>query len=649
MLEPTDRRLLFELLRPPAGYRLSCAIGTTYSLDLMALLVTPLAFTLFDWETKEGRLTASPIALLESLRRYADRITLFCNVGGIHPPTKTRQLYGYLEQSVVEVAPPRTGVFHAKLWVLRFEPVAHTANEEWPIQYRLLCPSRNLTFDRSWDTMLALEGVFAPRAPKLPQNQPLVRFVSRLPTLAARPPAPSRATDHIGLLVSELAKVSFTPPDGFDEVRFWPLGIDEEDVWPFPEDMDRLLVVSPFVSDSTIKRLSGQCKTTLLSRSEELMRLMPATLKRLAAVYTLDPAAEADAQAQAEDEPPVEMADDAVTNPETNPGTESHNKTATPISESLSGLHAKVYIADQNSQAHIWTGSANSTSAAFGGNVEILVELTGRREVCGIDAVLEPQKGRGLRTLLQPFLPPATVEVDAVQEKLDRLLEDAWRAVAGHDLRIHVSAIPEEGQELFNLDVTAGTPLPPNWKVATTISCRPITLRETWQQTFAGAAPSARFQRLHFERLTSFVVFRIEVEHEGRRATRDFVVNLPVTGLPEDRRERLLLALLRNSAQLLKYLLLLLAEDGWDARTTMDLLDDIDRPGRHRSEHSDDAFELPLLEPMLKALSQSPDKLDRIAQLIADLEKTSEGRAIIPGEFYEVWRPIWEVRTSNAK
>lgn len=57
MLEPTDRRLLFELLRPPTGYRLSCAVGTTYSLDLLALLVTPLAFTLFDCETKEGKLS----------------------------------------------------------------------------------------------------------------------------------------------------------------------------------------------------------------------------------------------------------------------------------------------------------------------------------------------------------------------------------------------------------------------------------------------------------------------------------------------------------------------------------------------------------------------------------------------------------------
>lgn len=65
MLEPTDRRLLFELLRPPPGHQLSCAIGTTYSLDLLALLVTPLAFTLFDWETKEGRLVAENLASLD--------------------------------------------------------------------------------------------------------------------------------------------------------------------------------------------------------------------------------------------------------------------------------------------------------------------------------------------------------------------------------------------------------------------------------------------------------------------------------------------------------------------------------------------------------------------------------------------------------
>ena len=47
MLEPRVRRQLMEALRPPSGYELDRAVGTTYSLDLLALLTTPLAFTIF--------------------------------------------------------------------------------------------------------------------------------------------------------------------------------------------------------------------------------------------------------------------------------------------------------------------------------------------------------------------------------------------------------------------------------------------------------------------------------------------------------------------------------------------------------------------------------------------------------------------------
>jgi hypothetical protein len=48
VLAPKDRTLLLESLRPPPGFRLDAAVSTTYSLDLMALLVAPLAFTFFD-------------------------------------------------------------------------------------------------------------------------------------------------------------------------------------------------------------------------------------------------------------------------------------------------------------------------------------------------------------------------------------------------------------------------------------------------------------------------------------------------------------------------------------------------------------------------------------------------------------------------
>jgi len=78
VLEPQDRRLLLDALRPPAGYTLETAIGTTFSLDLLALLTVPLAFTLFDWEDEEGRPMADPLALLEAVRRHADHVAIFC-------------------------------------------------------------------------------------------------------------------------------------------------------------------------------------------------------------------------------------------------------------------------------------------------------------------------------------------------------------------------------------------------------------------------------------------------------------------------------------------------------------------------------------------------------------------------------------------
>jgi hypothetical protein len=234
-----------------------------------------------------------------------------------------------------------------------------------------------------------------------------------------------------------------------------------------------------------------------------------------------------------------------------------------------------------------------------------------------------------------------------VGEKLERLLDETQFAIAKHELRVAVETVQDTEKELFDLKVHAASLLPDRWLSAREVSCRPITLRETWQQSFVGSPPVAAFQQLHFDRLTPFILFHVQVALNDRTQERQFVVNLPIEGLPENRRERLLLALLRNSAQLMRYLLFLLADDGWDARDTLNLLEGIDRTTGGSRESVGSAFDLPLLEPMLKALVKAPDKLDRIAQLVADLEKTPEGRALIPAEFYEAWWPIWEVRKSK--
>ena len=130
MLTPDDRLLFLNAIRPPEGYTFDCGIGTTFTLDLYTLLVTPLSLALFDRQSAEQALS-DPLALLESLRRYAKRLTVFCQTGQINLPKDAHPLLTYLEEMVIQVQAPRGGVFHPKLWVLRY------IAEDKPTLYRL--------------------------------------------------------------------------------------------------------------------------------------------------------------------------------------------------------------------------------------------------------------------------------------------------------------------------------------------------------------------------------------------------------------------------------------------------------------------------------------------------------------------------------
>ncbi len=156
MLEPEGRHALLDALRPPPGFTLDRAVGTTFSLDLMALLTAPLAFALYDRTLPDGEgMDLDPIALLEAVRRHADRIDIFCQAGQIAPMGDYRPIVAYLERSIHPVLPHQpTAIFHPKVWLIRYREA--DGDER---RYRLLCLSRNLTFDRSWDTVLALDGV----------------------------------------------------------------------------------------------------------------------------------------------------------------------------------------------------------------------------------------------------------------------------------------------------------------------------------------------------------------------------------------------------------------------------------------------------------------------------------------------------------
>jgi len=136
VLAPDTRRTLLDQLRPPEGYRLDAAVGTTFTLDLTAALVPPLAFASFA-----VRSTTDPISVLEAVRSCTDRVDVFAQEGNIRMRSRYSDLMAFLEPMVHEVQAPPGGLFHPKLWFLRF-----TAEDE-PDAYRLVVLSRNLTED----------------------------------------------------------------------------------------------------------------------------------------------------------------------------------------------------------------------------------------------------------------------------------------------------------------------------------------------------------------------------------------------------------------------------------------------------------------------------------------------------------------------
>ena len=103
MLNPNNDRLDYgQVLAPPDGYTLDFAIGTTYSLDLDALVGACIALGLS--EETDSDLMKNPICLLEALRATGDKVALFCEGGQIYTPNNITSLYILLEKMVFQVS-----------------------------------------------------------------------------------------------------------------------------------------------------------------------------------------------------------------------------------------------------------------------------------------------------------------------------------------------------------------------------------------------------------------------------------------------------------------------------------------------------------------------------------------------------------------
>ncbi|MCX7100921.1 MAG: hypothetical protein NTX38_05380 [Methylobacter sp.] len=204
MLSPKDDRVDYgDKLRPPQGFELNCALATSFTLDLETLMCLPIALC-FD-NTLEGKLEGEKLALLEAIGQLSGRLKVFFQQGNIKVPLQFNRLFTLLEDCLVPIVPAtESSSFHPKIWLLRFTG----PNNE--VRYRLLVLSRNLTFDRSWDVAVTLEGVLR-ESPQTESNG-LLQLLREL-----KP----RAADFSGFkdFEKELPYIEWKKPPGFNGLK----------------------------------------------------------------------------------------------------------------------------------------------------------------------------------------------------------------------------------------------------------------------------------------------------------------------------------------------------------------------------------------------------------------------------------------------
>ena len=598
MLGLNEQALLLDALKPPPGMELDAAVGTTFTLDLSALLSIPVAQSFSRDNDNDNEDSAH---LLELIRRYADRTVLFCQAGAISIPPKYRAALTFVEQTVVEVRKPEGGLFHPKLWVVRFSRGEHRV-------HRAVIMSRNLTFDRAWDVLVHLDEHEGPSGISA---EPLRDFISWLPTQSARTVS-SEQQNLIQELTRSLRGVRFEVPEPFVSGEIIPMRRGRTGQ-PFHADCDHALAVSPF--------LSPDAAAAFLS-----------TGRRWQGIVSRRGALDASAAALGEVDDVLRIrdllldADEDVNNAETTEAVENTEDADSPVLHStaaLRGLHAKIYLQDVGRQTSVWLGSPNLTNGAFATNVELLVRLDGPTRAVGYDQLIQRNSKGSLFDILEEhtFSTDTSDPDDAEATALEHHACD----IASREITLTLAGAEDNRTATLTVD-TAG--LPAN----VSISAALFTLRDDVRELVDG---QTRWDSLGQKHVTPFVILRLSLA-EGNAS---ILVRANLIGDAEGRRGNVMAAAIADRESFMRYLAALLGlpvaaigeGDGSGAAWTGAGFGQAVRLDR-------------ILEDLLTTASRQPDRLGSLEQTLRALEADQATRDVIPPRFRELWDAVYTAR-----
>lgn len=390
-----------EILYTP-GYRVDFAVGTTYSLDMEALLLVPAAFGMLG----DGNdvITENRAQFLEAIRQSSSKLAVFYNSGRFTVPKKDMAIYPLLENSIFPVS--QIGSFHPKIWVIK-----ETDIEDGTSQIKVISTSRNLSTPDFIEIAIVLTGKIDGDKSHFKKHQPLMDFLGMLSKNYCHNGDKRKKIRQLINDISNVGHFDVDPP--FDDYDFIPLSPMLERDWTTLSNTiqgNAVVTVSPFLDDSQVELLTARSKkenSILITRND------------MVDVKTLDRFGQ------------VLCVNDELINGELG----SIN------------LHAKMYLSYlSDEESYLFIGSTNATTRAFNMNTEFLLRLH-----------YMPHKGRQVNFMEmingdKQFVPVTTPSCEVVKYETDSEEEMALKSMLKAVFRAKV--FPGEADGRYKLQVT---------------------------------------------------------------------------------------------------------------------------------------------------------------------------------------------------